>query len=114
MTTRTYIILGILAVAALAGLLVIQAYSLDLIQYVVVHALIQKAPGPSSSEHIEGVFNDCLANARARGREDEYLGDLIRLSQKLEKLQRMRRSEVEEVLASFSTDWGKANHSPEK
>jgi len=106
MTKRSYIILALLAAVGIAGLLAVQSHQLDLIQYIVVHALIQKAPGDFSSAEIEEVFEQSLSNARAQDRETEYLRSLIRLSQRLEKLQDIERSEVEELLAEFTKNWG--------
>lgn len=105
MTKRTYITLGILATVGVVSLLLLRSYELELVQNIVLHALIQKSPAGVSDAEIERLFQRSLTLARLQQRESEYMADLIRLSQKLEKLQSIDEPGLRQLLSTFTEKW---------
>ncbi len=86
--------LGLLGGALLLGL---KSYQLDLIHYVIVNAMLEKAPEESASE-IRAVFEQALQRAEAEDKEEVYLKKLLALSQRLEKVQKLKPENVGKML----------------
>jgi hypothetical protein len=93
----------IIASVGIGMLLISRAYTPELVNFVVCQAFLQKMP--------EGISADaaCLAFDKAfrKSRRDalsrqQYLEKLFAISQKLEKIQRLRLSEAEEILEQIA------------
>jgi len=102
MKKTTVIALSALAVAGLGSLLLLQTYKIELIQTIVVNSIIQKAPDGYPSDQIRVAFVETLTRAQNENKEDDYLAELVIVSQRLEKIQRLDREEVDRLLTEFS------------
>lgn len=101
MKKRTIILLAVILALGTGALLVFRAYKLRLIHLVVENAVIQKAPDGYPRQAIVAAFDAHLAEARRSHREDEYLDRLLQTSQSLEKVQRLEKKELDELLAEL-------------
>jgi hypothetical protein len=104
MSKRTYIILGVLALLGVISLLVLRSYSLEIVQSVVMNAVIQKAPADFSKERIRQTFARSYFAAVGEGRKSDYLEKLSALSHRLEKIQELETEEVETILENLSKE----------
>lgn len=93
-----WMVLAVIALSILISLFFLRNYRLDLIQTVVLNAVIQKAPPAHSSVEIREAFVRARDRAVQAEREDLYLELLFQISQRLEKVQRLTSSEVEKLL----------------
>lgn len=98
-TTVAIIALLLLGLVGTLGLL--KRYELDLVEGVVVNTMLQKAPSDYPAERITTVFQRARQLASGRGKAN-YLEHLLRLSQRLEKIQSLSRQELEEILEDLS------------
>jgi hypothetical protein len=82
--------------------LITRSFTLPLVNYVVYHAYLQKAPAEFSSAEIGQVFQQAFQTAQAsRTLRQNYLQELFRLSQKLEKVQHLSKEEAKTLLDSI-------------
>ncbi|MBI4481478.1 MAG: hypothetical protein HY652_01175 [Acidobacteria bacterium] len=91
-----------LALATLAGFLLFQRYRVDLLQYVVEEAFIQKAPPEVPAPEIRDTFHQ--ARRMVRGgefSEERYIQALLSISQRLEKVQRLTETEARSLLSEL-------------
>lgn len=102
MKKRTLVVLGLVAAVGLAALLLLQIYKLELIHAIVVNAVAQKAPSDYPAESIHSDFEKALRKARREGRQEEFLRQLLTLSQRIEKVQRLSAQEVDSIRASLA------------
>lgn len=98
------IVLGVVVLAGLASLILLNRYKTDIIHTTILNAVVQKAPQDYSRERIEKRFQSVLATAEAEGHLDSYLRQLLALAQRLEKIQHLEQSEVDELLANLDKD----------
>jgi len=94
----TVITLVILLLIFAGSLLLLGYYELDLVQAVVVNAVIQKAPEGYSEQRIEQTFSAARRRAVRENRKEAYLELLFLLSQQLEKLQLLSEDDLEQLL----------------
>jgi hypothetical protein len=85
------IVLGLLTRHALKN------YSLEMVHIVVVNAVVQKAPEDYPRGQVYEVFSRCLERAKKQD-QDQYMQKLLTLSHRLEKLQYLESTEVDEIL----------------
>ena len=95
---RARIFLVMTPLGILGAFWLLDSYKIDLVHQVVVNAVIQKAPADYPGDHIARVFQRARKEATESLREQEYLEKLLRLSQRLEKVQWLARDQVEEIL----------------
>ncbi len=101
MRKSVLIIISLLLLILVGAMLLLRSYRLDLIQNVVVTALIQKAPENYSRQEIKRSFQSALGRAESRGREQAYLEQLLQVSQRLEKVQQLGKAEIDQLLESI-------------
>jgi hypothetical protein len=101
MRKKILILLGVIGLFGAIALMVLKAHSLEIVHRVVMHSLVQKAR-PEQSERIQAVFEESLRRATKSGNEDEYLRQLLSLSQRLEKVQQLETEEVRQILEELS------------
>lgn len=92
-------LLIILGLAGAGTLLVLRHYSTRMVHAVVVNAVVQRAPEGYPDQEIRVTFGRRLEKARSEGREEAYIQELMRLSQRLEKIQHLEREEVDDILS---------------
>ncbi len=95
---RARILLVVAGLGILVAFWMLNSYKMDLVCRVVVNAVMQKAPPDYPRDHIESVFQRARAEASESLSEQEYLEKLLRLSQRLEKVQSLTPPQVEEIL----------------
>ena len=100
---RARILLAVAGLGILVAFWMLNSYKIDLVHRVVVNAVIQKAPPDYPHDHIERVFQRARAEASENFRQQEYLEKLLRLSQRLEKVQLLLPGQVEEILEGIFT-----------
>ncbi len=98
MRKKPLLLLAGLGLLGVTTLLVLQNYQLDLIHYIVVHALLQKAP-QSEGEEIRSTFEQARRRAEREGKQDVYLRRLLAFSQRLEKVQEVSPESLRRMLA---------------
>lgn len=98
MRRRMLIAMAVVLALGLAALFALRQYSVEIVNAVVANAVVQKAPQGYPVEQIQEAFGASLRKARQSGTEDRYLTRLERLSQRLEKVQRLESEEVDELL----------------
>ncbi len=94
-------LLVIAALGILVSVWLLNSYKINLVHRVVVNAVIQKAPPEYSEDHIELVFERARKKAAESSREQEFLEKLLRLSQRLEKVQSLASDQVDEILEEY-------------
>ena len=104
MKKSVLIIISLLLLILVGSMLLLRSYRLDLVQNVVVTALIQKAPENYSRQEIHRTFQAALGRAENRGREQAYLEQLLQVSQRLEKVQQLSQEEIDQLLESLDSD----------
>lgn len=107
--TRT-VVLVILIVAAVITLLTFRRYQLDLIESIVASALVQKAGHSVTEQEIRRVFRAARASAENSRQHAAYAERLLAISQRLEKVQELQKSQVEQILSSVSEKAGISGH----
>ena len=100
---RARILLVVAGLGMVGAVWLLNSYKIDLVHRIVVNALIQKAPPDYPGDHIAGVFETARREAAGSLREQEYLEELLRLSQRLEKVQALTWGQVEEILEGLSS-----------
>ncbi|MGH9341345.1 MAG: hypothetical protein ACRD1R_17555 [Acidobacteriota bacterium] len=99
---KRWIIAGSFLLLLTVGLLLLlRSYTPQLVHTIVVNAVIQKAPQGYSAEKVREAFTAAREKAHRKGRQDEYLSQLLRISQRLEKLQYLSREELDELVAEL-------------
>ena len=101
MRTRTIVALAVTLAVGIAALVAFRAYKLRLIHVIVENAVIQKAPDHYPRDRIAAAFDNHLAEAERRDREDVYMDRLLSASQRLEKIQRLENEEMDRLLAEL-------------
>lgn len=99
-------ILLVMILVSIAGLfyLMAKSYSLVLVNYVVCQSFLQKAPPGFPLQEIRTTFDLALTKSSGPAKTKErYLQDLFRISQRLEKVQRLSDEEAQELLAAIRT-----------
>ena len=96
--SRSRIVLVMAALGILVAIWLLNWCKLGLVHRVVVSAVMQKAPPEYPDAHIARVFQRARKEATESLREQEYLEKLLRLSQRLEKVQSLAPDQVEEIL----------------
>lgn len=94
MKTRAIIVIALLLVLFAASLLLIRFYKLELVHIVVLNSVMQKAPSGFPSQAIEQSFTEARERAERQNQEEAYLVKLLRISQRLEKIQHLREEEL--------------------
>jgi len=78
---------------------VAKSFTLPKVNYVVYHTFHQKAPGGLSPEEAGLLFDRAFQSAsRSPESQKAYLQDLFRISQKMEKVQKLSTEEANELL----------------
>ena len=98
MKKRTLVIIGLMLAFFAASVFFLRLYEVELIQAVVVNAMLQKAP-PSEEGRIRRAFAASRAQARREGQKEQYLSKLLQISQRLERTQSVNQQLIEEILA---------------
>ncbi|GAB4241030.1 MAG: hypothetical protein Kow00109_16230 [Acidobacteriota bacterium] len=102
---KRLLILGVLAVVGAAAVRVwLKSYSVEIVNLVVMEAVISKAPEDYPKEKIAARFRDCLARQRTPERRKIYLERLQRISHLLEKAAALTSEEIDAVLRELSSD----------
>ncbi len=94
----TIIVLGILLLILAGSMLLLRNYEVDLVQSIVLHAVIQKAPQGYPRQQRSQAFAAARRRAEQDNREEAYLEQLFAFSRRLEKVQSLSRGELEELL----------------
>jgi len=102
MKKRTLFVLVAVLLAGGGALGLLRAYQVELIHMIVVNAVIQKAPLDFPAQRIRSEFDGALNAASQAGTKNGYLGELLDLSRRLEKVQRLSRGDVEDLLSKLS------------
>jgi len=83
----------------LTGYLVVKNNTLTLVNYVVCHAFLQKAPPELIHEEVRFLFQQAYQTSRhSSATHNLYMQELFGFSQKMEKLQRLPKKDAEELL----------------
>lgn len=98
LTRRGRVGLVVMSLAVLTAFWMLHSRKLDLVHVVVVNAVIQKAPPGYPGDRISAAFEEARSEAVRRHQEAEYLEQLLSLSQRLEKVQSLAASELDEML----------------
>lgn len=98
MKKRTLVLLAAILLVGSVALGLLRAYQLELIQMIVVNAVVQKAPSDFPADQIRSRFDEALQVASKRGEENQYLGELLNLSRRLEKVQNLSHGDVAQIL----------------
>jgi hypothetical protein len=86
----------------LATLFVARAYTLDMVNYVVCQAYLQKSPPGIAPEQIREAFSSAfLGSQENRESRGNHLQKLFQISQRLEKLQRLTEEDALDILQSL-------------
>lgn len=101
MKTSTLIVLGLLITLS-AGALLLRIYQLDLVHTVVVNAVTQKAPKDYPVQRIHKAFSESRWRAEKHDRAESYLEQLLKISQRLEKIQFLTEEGVQELLQGLT------------
>ena len=98
--------LALASLAALAAVWTLYSCRLDLVHVVVVNATIQKSPPGYSGDRIAAAFEQARAEALRSRTRSEYLERLLSLSQRLEKVQSLTASQLDEILLELAPPGG--------
>lgn len=98
MRRRMLIAMALILILGLAALVVLHHYSVEIVNAVVANAVVQKAPEGYPVRRIRETFAERLNQAERRGTQEQYLFELERLSQRLEKVQWLEADEVDQLL----------------
>lgn len=91
-----------LVLATLAGFLLFQRYRVDLLQYVVEEAFIQKAPPEVPAPEIRDTFHQARESAGGgEFAEEQYIRELLSISQRLEKVQGLTEEQARAMLSEL-------------
>jgi len=102
---RTTIVAGGVILALGIGLILgLSKYKLPMIHAIVENAVVQKAPVGYPEEHIRQVFDANYRKAQQMEREDVYLDRLLKASQRLEKVQKLESSQVDQILLELDPE----------
>lgn len=104
MRKSTVVIAFGLILIFLAFFLSLDSYKLELVNMVVVNAVIQKAADNYPERGIRQAFGAALDSAKREGREKSHMQTLLTLSLRLEKIQLLSRDEVREVLNTLDLE----------
>jgi hypothetical protein len=104
MKRTTIIAAAVILILGIGLILGLNRYKLPLIHAIVENAVVQKAPAGYPQGHIRQVFDENFRKARRMGREEAYLDQLLRVSQRLEKIQRLESNQVEEIVANLDPE----------
>ena len=100
------LLVAFLVIIVMGGvsLLLLKLHSVEIVQAVVVNAVIQKAPEGYDQDRIRKVFNNALAQAEKGGNSAGYLDKLQKMFHSLEKRQYLEQEEMDNLLADFETE----------
>lgn len=98
MKKSTIAVLVLLFMSFVGALLLLNVYKLELVHTIVLNAVVQKAPEDFSGEEIRRAFSRARQNAQKANREKRYLEKLLRISQRLEKIQELSADETRKLL----------------
>ena len=111
MKKRTIFTLAAIAFIGVAALWLLRSHQLELIHSIVLNAVMQKAPEDYPASRIRETFDQALRDAAADGGQDAYLEELLNLSRRLEKVQRLSAAELDEILAALATSGSRGGKS---
>jgi hypothetical protein len=106
MKRTTIVAAAVILILGIGLILGLSRYKLPLIHTIVENALIQKSPAGYSQTHIRQVFDENYRKARQTGREGVYLDRLLKVSQRLEKVQKLESNQVDEILRELDPERG--------
>ncbi len=98
MKRTTIVAAAVILVLGIGLILGLHRYKLALIQMIVENAVVQKAPTGYPQGQIRQVFDENYRKALRMEQEDLYLDRLLRVSQRLEKVQSLESNQVDEIL----------------
>ena len=98
MKTSTLIVLGLLIAVSSGSLFLLRTYQLDLVHTIVVNAVTQKAPQGYPVQRIRKTFSEARSKAEKNNRGERHLEQLLKISQRLEKIQFLTEEGVQELL----------------
>ena len=104
MRKRSLIVLGAIAILGLVALFLLDHYKTEMIHITIMTAVIQKAPPDYPKEQIRKRFDSVFWEAQESGKLDAYLGRLLALAQRLEKIQDLEGDQVDSLLESLDRD----------
>ena len=96
-------IVGIMVAFFVGSVALLKVYQLDMIETIVVNALVQKSPRGQSSR-IRATFARNRTRLVAGDREGEYLNRLFEISQRLERTQEIDLATLNEILTSLGEE----------
>jgi hypothetical protein len=105
-TRKSLILILVLIGTGILGFTTLQQYKLDLLHAIVVNSILQKAPPAYPAERVQDTFRAALRECRSAGQEDEYLQSMVRLSQRLEKIQSLSSEELDALLLDLERHHG--------
>lgn len=98
MRRRMLIGMALVVALGLAALIGLRHYSVEIVNAVVADAMVQKAPEGYPAQKIQKAFAQKLQQVEQSGAKDQYLVQLERMSQRLEKVQWLEADEVDQLL----------------
>jgi hypothetical protein len=90
--------MGIVVVLGIGALLILRSQAVEIVHAVVENAVIQKAPEGYPTDRIHEAFESSLRTAQREGTTQQYLEELKVLSHRIEKVQRLEKIEVDELI----------------
>ena len=102
MRKRLLIVMGIVVVLGIGALLILRSQALEIVHAVVENAVIQKAPEGYPADRIRDAFESSLRTAQRDGTTQQYLEKLKVLSHRIEKVQRLERAELDELITDLN------------
>ncbi|MEE2822873.1 MAG: hypothetical protein VYA53_07805 [Acidobacteriota bacterium] len=101
MKKSTFSTICLLLVVFVAFMMVMRSYELDLVHGIVLNTLIQKGENSYSAQKVRETLHMAREVAEHGDRTEDYLDKLLSLSQRLEKIQKLSRDEMDAILSSF-------------
>jgi len=90
--------LVVLGGGCLLALRALDFYKVDLVHRIVVRSVVQKASPEFPVDRIESSFDLAREGLASDQEEEEYVEQLLRLSQRLEKVQSLTTCQIEQIL----------------
>ena len=95
------IVISILFVSVVT-VLALRSYKIDIVEYIVLSTIIQRAPINYPPEKIRKTFEEAEKRATAENTKQTYMKKLLEVSQRLEKIQYLSEKNLDTLLKSIA------------
>ena len=95
---RGLLLLVVLGGGCFLALRALDSYKVDLVHRIIVRSVVQKALPEFPVDRIESAFGLAREGLTSDKEEEEYIAQLLRLSQRLEKVQSLTTCQIEQIL----------------